>query len=302
MKYSNIFWGVILVTLGSLFFLKNLDIIYFDWGNIFRLWPLLLILWGISILPTKNIIKVIASLVIVAVTLAFLFTSPNKYYQHRFFHYKYDKGYSLNIEEQHFYEPYNDSIKKALLVFEAAAGKFEVYDETEHLLEFDKRGNIGPYKFLSSDNNSKKELKIELKNSSKHLRNIKNNADIKLNPNVEWDINLDIGAAKIDMDLSNIKTRYLDIDGGASSVKIKLGDKSNYTKLNIDAGVSSLYIKIPESSGCEIRSESFMVSKNFSGFEKLKKGVYRTKNFDDNTKKIYINIDAAISSLKVRKY
>ena len=302
MKYSNIFWGVILVTLGSLFFLKNLDILYFNWGNILRLWPLLLVLWGISILPTKNIIKVIVSFVIIAVTVAFLITSPNSYGRYNFIHYKCNKNYTLDIEEQHFYEPFNDSIEKAVLIFDAAAGRFEISDETEHLLEFNKRGNIGPYTFLSSDNNEKKELKIELKNGSRNLRNIKNNADIKLNPNIEWDINLDVGAAKIDMDLSNLKTKYLDIDGGASSVKIKLGDKSDYTKLDIDAGVSSLYIKIPESSGCEIRSESFLVSKNFSGFDKHKKGVYRTQNFDDNPKKIYINIDAAISSLKIRRY
>ncbi|MCD4773874.1 MAG: DUF5668 domain-containing protein [Bacteroidales bacterium] len=302
MKYSNIFWGVILVTLGSLFFLKNLDILYFEWGNILRLWPLLLVLWGISILPTKSIIKVIVSFVIVAVTVIFLITSPNSYSKYNFIHYKCNKGHTLDIEEQHFYEPFNDSIKNAILVFEAAAGKFEVTDETEHLLEFDKRGNIGPYKFLLSDNNKKKEIVIELKNSTKHINNIRNNADIKLNRNVEWDIYLDVGAAKINLDLSKIKTKYLDIDGGASSVRIKLGDKSDYTKLDIDAGVASLYIKIPESSGCEIRTESFLMSKNFSGFDKLKKGVYRTPNFDNTSKKIHINIDAAISSLKVRRY
>ncbi len=300
MKYSNIFWGVILVTLGSLFFLKNVDILYFDWGNILRLWPLLLVLWGISILPTKNIIKVIVSFVIIALTIAFVIKSPYNYRQHNFIHYKYNKSYTL--VEQHFYEPYNDSIEKAVLIFDAAAGKFKVSDEAEHLLEFYKEGNIGQYKFLSSDDNKKKKIKIELKSGSRHLKNIRNKAEIKLNPKVEWDINLDVGAAKIDMDLSNLKTKYLDIDGGASSVKIKLGDKSDYTKLNIDAGVSSLYIKIPKSSGCEIKSESFLVSKSFSGFHKHKKGVYRTQNFDDNAKKIYINIDAAISSLKVRRY
>ena len=240
---------------------------------------------------------------IVAITVVFLVKSPDSNFRHGIIDFNYscdDDEYVM--EEQYFSELFNDSIEKAVLKFEAAAGRFEINEKTEHLLEFSKRGNIGPYKFSSTDKNNKKELKIELKDNSTHFSNVRNNVDIKLNPTVEWDMNIDVGAAKIDMDLSKLKTKYLNIDGGASSVKIKLGDKCDYTKLDIDAGISSLYIKIPESSGCEILSESFLLGKSLSGFDKHKKGVYRTQNFDDNPKKIYINIDAAISSLKVRRY
>jgi len=59
MKFRNIFWGIILILVGVLFTLENLNIIDFDWYNLWRLWPVVLVLWGVSILPVKNMIKVV---------------------------------------------------------------------------------------------------------------------------------------------------------------------------------------------------------------------------------------------------
>lgn len=49
----NIFWGIILIILGMLFLLDNMDVV--DFGYVVRTyWPALLILWGISILMKKK--------------------------------------------------------------------------------------------------------------------------------------------------------------------------------------------------------------------------------------------------------
>lgn len=59
MSYRKIFWGVMLVLIGTLFILKNVGVIFFDWVTIWRLWPLILILWGISLIPVKDYLKLI---------------------------------------------------------------------------------------------------------------------------------------------------------------------------------------------------------------------------------------------------
>ena len=46
---------------------------------------------------------------------------------------------------------------------------------------------------------------------------------IKLNPKPDWDIKVDVGAADVELDLSLFKIRKLDIDGGASSIDLRLG-------------------------------------------------------------------------------
>ena len=57
MKFSNIFWGVILIFAGVLFILQNLGVINFEWTYLWRLWPVILILWGVSVLPAHSLIK-----------------------------------------------------------------------------------------------------------------------------------------------------------------------------------------------------------------------------------------------------
>ncbi len=43
-KRDNFAWGLVLVILGLIFLLHNIDIKL--WGSVARLWPLILIVWG----------------------------------------------------------------------------------------------------------------------------------------------------------------------------------------------------------------------------------------------------------------
>ena len=51
MKYKPLFWGLILIAIGMLFILGNLGIVHFSWFSFWRLWPVILLFWGITILP-----------------------------------------------------------------------------------------------------------------------------------------------------------------------------------------------------------------------------------------------------------
>jgi hypothetical protein len=132
--------------------------------------------------------------------------------------------------------------------------------------------------------------------------NIKNDATISLNPAIIWDLKVDAGAAKIDFDLSPFKIDRIDVDGGASSLNLKIGDLYDKTDIRINTGASAIKIEVPESVGCELHTSTVLSSKSFEGFVKIDNGYYQTEGYNTATKKITIKIDAAVSEVRVERY
>lgn len=320
MKHSNLFWGIILITLGALFILKNLDLIFFNWSAIFKLWPLLLVLWGISVLPVKSAFKLVFSFAAIIVTIFIVYNSPYhfKWYGHdnwnnrwddNRWEYKYsdedeyeEKSREFDVDSQEFTEPYSDHIEYAQLRIDAAIGEFRIEETTDELMEFYKTGNLGPYKIISKNYNNKKIIELDLKKNIFRGSNFKNEADIKLNTKPVWDLEIDAGAADIEIDLTPFKINNLEIDGGASSIEVRIGDKHDDVELNIDAAASSILIEIPAESGCILDVDTFLSSRSLKGFDKIENGNYRTPGYQDADNKIIINLNAAVASFTIKRY
>lgn len=323
MNYRKIFWGVLLIFIGILIILRNVGVMYFSWWSLFRLWPLLLILWGISVIPVKNYVKLILSLITIVIGLGLVSRYHDTYPRFRFydhprgFHYwwddrdkeeekeydEYDWDKDAEYSSQSFSEPYLDSVEQAKLYLDAAAGTFDIVDWTDDLIEFNKKGNFGNYSMTSQDVDSKRIINLKLTNT--RVRKLQRKGDfvtIKLNRNPLWSFDMDIGAADVNFDFSGFKTEDIVIDGGASSIELKLGDRYNEIKVNIDAGASSLKINIPEESGCEVSGTTVLSSKSFDNFQRLDKTTYRTGNFESSSNRIMITLDAAVSSFQINRY
>jgi hypothetical protein len=315
MKSKGVFWGVILFTIGILFFLRNIDVIWFSWRAFLSMWPVILLILGISLLPLKGFIRIILAFIVIILTIIFVANNPRFQekdrwpWEFRSYNDWNDRNDQDNTDEetdewndQQLYESYDTTINNAVLDLDAVAGEFSIEETGDYLIKFDRQGNVGKY-YLEADNaGSAAVLKLTMGDRTIHKKNISNKATISLNPNPVWDLKIDAGAAKIDFDLSPFKVDRVDIDGGASSVKIKLGDKHDNTDLTIETGVSSVTIEIPESVGCEVNASSFLTSKDLEGFDKKSDGVYQTEGFSSSAKKITVKLDAAISSLVIKRY
>jgi energy-coupling factor transporter transmembrane protein EcfT len=314
MSYRKLFWGVLLVIIGVLFILKNMGVIWFDWWTILHLWPLILILWGISLIPMKDYVKLILSLVAIALT--FLIVSKydnsdrpfmNWHRNHHNWQFNIDdsdEDSTYNSETQELYQSYDSTFKTASLNFEAAAGDFTIADSllTDKLLLFRKKGNIGDYSMTSSDEGDKRIVNLKIKDTNVKFKNNSNEVEMYLNPEPAWDFKFDVGAANINFDLSKFKIGNLQLDGGASSMYLKLGSKLPESKVKVNAGAASINIDVPQNAGVEIRTETVLTSHDFEGFKKVSKGHYRTDNFNSSTNKIFIEVDAGVSSLEVTRY
>jgi hypothetical protein len=308
MSYRKIFWGLLLVLIGILFILKNTGVLFFSWQSMWHLWPVILILWGISIIPVKDWIKLVLSLVTVVVTF-FAVQQYGPKDNHKWDFEWNDKNDRNNNDEDKVVtynnvmsEDYDSLTKYAELKLNIGVGNFTIKDTTNMLIEVKHDNDNANYSMTAKAEDSLTIIDLSLEKGEFNDGNVRNNVNMKINPNPIWDLDLNVGAAEVDFDLSGFKTRNLKIQGGASDIDLKIGAALPLTDLKIEAGAASITIRIPESAGCEIISNTFMASKDFKGFTKIANQKYQTSNFASSTNKIMINLQAGVARVDVVRY
>ena len=75
-KDKGIFWGLLLVAFGLLWLGRSFGLFHFSWYNVCKLWPLLIIWLGISLLPIERLWKNVYSFIILALAIALIFLLP----------------------------------------------------------------------------------------------------------------------------------------------------------------------------------------------------------------------------------
>jgi hypothetical protein len=305
MKTSHIFWGVFFISIGGLVLIGNLTDLNFTWNAAWKFWPMVLVLIGVSILVKnqigKGIVAGLAAIVLALTIYASVSATTNLI----------DDDFEIHFGDEvavfdttYFSQDFSDSILTATLNFSGGAGGFKMLTPTDKLLDFRTEGIKENFRLERNDLGSHSEINFEMKNNHIKLgnNNYKNAVELSLNSKPEWELNFDVGAASVDLDLTPYKVSKIDIDMGAAALNIKLGDLADVTRFKIDAGASDIDILIPDSVGCEIKSDAALSSRNYEGFTKISKNLYRTDNFSSSTKKIYIDIDCGVSSIDVKKY
>lgn len=306
MKPSHLFWGLLFLGLGLLALINNFTSITMDWSTIWKLWPLTIVLIGLSILVKhqygKGVIAGLAAIVLALAIFASFKTASNLVNNDFDITFGNDADYEYTTTE--FTEQYDTVLQFATLNFDAGAGTFNISRTTENLVDAKAEGVKHNFKLTRFDSDSSTTIDLAMRQKSvfRFGKSYKNNIDIALNANPVWDMNFDVGAASMDFDFTEIKTRKIDVDMGAASIKIKIGNLYHETKLNIDAGASDINIFIPKESGCKIVTDGALSSKHFNDFEKIDSDNYRTDNFDEAANKVYIEIDCGVSSISVERY
>jgi hypothetical protein len=272
----------------------------FEWDFIWKLWPLALVLIGLAAIlkdPKWRGILVASAGVFVALVIFSTFRHGSREIKHAFADME-DGPY----EEQLLVESYSPSITRAVFSLDAGAGSFEIGDTTGQLISADVETSIGKYLLSRSDEDTLTRLDMKMQDSNVHWRgNMRNRVDVSLNPEPEWDMDFDIGAAKIDFDLRAYKTRTVTVNSGASSIGIRLGDRADLTNLDIQTGVSKIDVDVPSTVDCQITTDAELSSKDFIGFKQIDKHTYQSENYGSSKKKMFINIEAGLSSIRVER-
>jgi len=324
MKYKNLFWGIILVFLGILGILNNFDLIYFSWHKLWNIWPVLLILWGISVLPVKDNLKLVLVLATLGFTLYYIADEAvdagrdsddewiyeqddDESYNDDTTVYDTATGQSVLMAKDKnasFLIPYPEDIRTAKLDLDAVAGHFILKNTTSNLATFNINDSYLAEKytyFVKTEDTVAKVNITTRKHTDIHLDGHDATATLKLNEKPVWEVNVNAGAAELDLDFSSFKVKKLNIDAGAASINIKLGDMIKRTKVDINAGAAEITIKVPQKAACVVDFDTFLSDTELTGFIK-KNGKYYSENYDNSDIKIEISIDSAISDLNIITY
>ncbi len=301
MKVSRLFAGVLIVLLGIAIFLSNFDILRLNWHFIFRLWPILLVLAGISVLVSNPKWRAALYALTLILVIAWIVSAASEGWGRisNLF-----EGRGGDVQSQQFTQDLGKGVDNASLTIKAGAGSFTLDDTTSELFRANTESNIGHYTFDSDKNGATQTMELTLKGRDDRwtFGQSRNTVDLSLNTRPAWDLDLDVGACKANFDLTPYVVRRATIKAGASSIKIRLGARSDTTRLYLETGVSSLTVYVPSTVGCRIKDKVELSSKSFHGFVKGNDDYYRSPNYEASKKKIFIEADAGISSVKVERY
>lgn len=326
MKRDRLLTGMLLLGIGILFLLDNFKVINFHWGNIVSLWPLFLIIPGINMVfsyQNSRSATMVKILVAVAVFALFFYRgmmpNDNQFWKHKLPYVVLDdnnndgddKTVFNKVESNSVYNaPYSDLIKSATLNITGGGATYNLRDTTASLFNADTHLHSGRFIFSTEQTGSGKTIYFHTKNTGRSFNwdgddnDEKGNvANIKLNPNPIWNINIGAGASKLDFDFSKFKVKNLDIKGGAASMDLKLGQPiAGNTMVDVSTGVSEVNISVPASAACHITSKTGLSSKTFDGFASKGDNQYETAGFNNAPNKIYISLKGGVSDFKVSRY
>jgi hypothetical protein len=308
MKTEKIIWGIVLVFIGSILLLQNFELIDFQWRVIFRFWPLILILIGANLLFSRESSKISGAVTIILTLLALGFigykgitgsADDSSWFV-------MDEEEDQSAKHSNFLkEEYRETIRKAVLNISGGATEYILRDSTDQLFSADLKRSFGAYSLMRTTNDTSEVLNFRMEGeSSFHFgdRDRGNRATIKLNTRPLWDINIETGAGAVKFDLSPFKINKLNIEGGAASFKIKLGEPVATTRVSVQTGASEIRFSIPQSAACKITIESGLSANEFEGFVKQADGSYETENYTGADKSIVLNLEGGLSSFKVDRY
>lgn len=314
-KGTSFFWPTVLIGVGVILLLRNLEIIpSFSTAALLRLWPLILVVIGLDILFGRKASWIGGLIGVLAVggVIAFLLLSP-----------VVGVTTSSGTRTDVISEPVGEttSVKYYL---ETSSDPVEVASSMDsyHLingtiihsgtLNFDVSGTTNKVVRLSQTTTSDDWLQWNFVFAEQKW-------EIGLNPNIPSDVILDGGSGSIIMDLSEINLTSLraamgsgsskfelpesdaaysvEIESGSGSVAVNVPDETNI-ELTLDSGSGSVHIDVPEDSALRIEvldsgSGSLNIPdgmEQIGGDADMETGAWQTPGFEDSTSKITIKI------------
>lgn len=296
--------GILLISIGVIALCVTLFDIEIVWSELMKLWPVFLIIFGISMLPFGKMIKSV--LVIIMVILSFILYYNGVKDDGISIHDDDEYSNNAELDVQEFSETYSDNIETAEVNIDYGAGVLRLNPPVDELVKATNTSNYviqdfsvkyeGRHADINFDHEDNINLSVNGKNVSSNIFNVAFNK----NPIYEFEVN--VGASNMNFDLSHYKVSKIEIDGGACNIDLKLGELHDMTEVSIETGVSDVRIGVPAGSGCCIKSESVLASKKFDGFEKVSSGIYETSNYYSADNIVNIEFTGAVADLKIYRY
>jgi hypothetical protein len=168
MRNDKLIPGMVLVMIGAIYLLRNFGYINFHWGNIFHLWPVILVICGVNLAfannrsPWATVLKISVVVAGFALLIFGNFDNRFRWWHHYTYHYRDDnddndndgddtdnnnKGGIVKVEGNSvFNEPYTAAAARvARLNIDGGATTYTLSDTTNQLFSADTHEFFGKY-------------------------------------------------------------------------------------------------------------------------------------------------------------
>lgn len=314
MKSSKTIWGISLIAIGILLVLNNLNLVEFgfNWHRFGDFWPLLLIAFGLTSLTKSAKINPWISNSLLALVISFFLYNTIEIGDHNkeSFSWSNNRDRDEKASDQNFTLPLDSGITSATFELNGGASEFRISDTTFNLIDAKSHLNVGEYTLEKVNEGSSESIKLML-NDDKDVKGKFNfddehwdsYVDVKLNPDILWNLKFQLGAGDVNFDFSNFKVSSIDMDAGAASVDMKLSSLAPTTDVKIDAGATDIKIFVPKDAKCTLKLNTVLSSKEFIGFIDKGDGTYESENFAESKGNlITISLDAGVSNVEIKRY
>lgn len=333
MKGNKIIKGLTFLLVGTILLANTLEILDWSvWSNLFKLWPLLVISLGLSLIFRGKSLSFMGPLIIF---LGIIFGVGASYmgisFEEEIVREVKTLSREIVIEVEKVPEtevaleaeitpeietaPETDispeteasletkeylEIEKASIRLNLDVGKLTLGESTPLLYECVSQYRYKEFEPFEKYSSTEKEASIFIYHSPVIKRRISNNIrnywQLKLNNKIVYDLSVKTGAIDIDCNLSDFKVEKLYIESGASNINLVLPQYNS--KIIIDTGVSNINIDIPKNVGAIVNIDSGIAVKDLDDFIK-RNGTYISQNYNESEFKTEIEINCGISNIDI---
>lgn len=289
--------AVFLILLGVIFLLNNFGVLSWNlWQNVWKFWPVLLILFGVEIVLGRASSPKSFGLLLVLIFLVPIVLVLNPL-----------TGNPLARKSIQFQEPlgnltkaeFNFRLPSANLNFKAADA-----NSTDLLKAKINYSQILPKPKLTENRHFGEVSYTIDQENLKNLpfsNNIGNSGEVKLSWAIPLDLAVKSSTGVYKLDLKGLRVVNLDIQTTAGGITI-LFAKDFSTKVFLKTEASVVSLNIPKEVGSKLTLNSKIKTLNIdqTSFKKVSGNTYQSNNFDQQQNKVQIEITGAASTISVK--
>jgi len=333
MKGNKIIKGFTFLLIGTILLANTLEILDWSvWSNIIKLWPLLIVSLGLSLIFRGKSLSFMGPLIIfLAIILGVGASYMGISFEEEIVREVKTLSREIVIEVEKVPEtevaleaeitpeietaPETETtletevaletkeyleIERVSIELNLDVGKLTMGESTPLLYECISQYRYKEFEPFEEFSRTEKEANILIYHSPVIKRrisnNIRNHWQLKLNNQIIYNLSIKTGAINTDCNLSNFKIEKLYIESGASNINLVVPEYDS--KIIIDTGVSNIDIAIPKNVGAMVNIDSGIAIKDLDDFIK-RNGTYISHNYNESEFKTEIEIDCGVSNIDI---
>ncbi len=290
-RHIDLTGPVLLIGLGIIILFNNLGIIDWDFSDVLRLWPVLLIAAGLEILIGRRsaLGSAIAALIVLGIIISGIWLVS--------------AGPSADTLTAIEYPRAGAESAYIRLAPTVAHVRMRGTTDTGQLIEgtLEIGRNARLEKRFVEGKNPQVILETEGTNPVGYISSHGTHLwDLAIHGDVALDLETDLAIGEVDLDLADTTLEDIEVDFGIGQVTVALPTASSAEGL-IDGGIGTIRIEVPEEVGVRLIADVGLVGRTIPETYARSNNVYTSPNYNQADHKIELTVSLGIGTLTVRE-